>query len=78
MPLNVSLAGISTSGSKRKGKMSEQTQGGRNKHDVISGVKGLSALQKIFTQEQGEMELVDQVRTDIDRRLGKSEGSICI
>lgn len=48
MPLSVNLAGTSTSGSRRMGKLSEQTQGGRNKHDVISGVKGLSALQKIF------------------------------
>lgn len=52
MPLSVNLDGISTRGSRRKGKLSEQTPRGRNKHEVISGVKGLSAL-------TGEMELVD-------------------
>lgn len=49
MPLSVNFAGTSTSGRRRKGELSEQTQGGKNKHDVISGVKGLSVLQKIFT-----------------------------
>lgn len=42
MPLSVGLVGINTSGSRRKGQLNDQTQGGRNKYDVISGDEGPS------------------------------------
>lgn len=42
MPLGIILAGTSTSGSRKKGGLSEQTEGDENEHGTIHEDRGLS------------------------------------